>query len=76
MYGSLDIINMIISRKMIASACRMHGRHKKCIRNFSRKTRRKICTGKARRRREDEVEMDLREIIWMNRVHLTQAKET
>jgi hypothetical protein len=35
----------------------------------------KIPIGKPRRRREDDDEMDLKEIIWMNRIHLTQGNE-
>jgi hypothetical protein len=41
-------------------ACSKHGRHKKCIANFGRKTSGKRPLGRIMRRWEDNIRMDLR----------------
>jgi hypothetical protein len=45
-------------------ACSMHGREKKFIRNFGRKTLRVVTTRKPMCRCEDDIRMDFRETGW------------
>lgn len=41
-----------------------HGRHDKCIRNFDRNTTREETTQRLRRRSEDNIRMDVKEVGW------------
>jgi hypothetical protein len=48
----------------VGRACGTHGRGEKSVQGFGVKARRKETTGKTRRRWEDGIRMDLREIGW------------
>jgi hypothetical protein len=45
-------------------ACSTHGAEDECVFNINGKSRRKETIRKARRRREDDIKMNLREIGW------------
>jgi hypothetical protein len=55
----------------------MHGRKEEFIRGFGRRTRRKETLGRLRRRWEDNIKMDLREIGWggMNCINLAWYRD-
>jgi hypothetical protein len=57
----------------MAGDCSTHGRDEKCIANVSPKAEGKRLLGTSRRRMEDNIRMDLREIGWelVDRIHLT-----
>jgi hypothetical protein len=44
--------------------CSTNGRDEKCIHNFSRKAGTKRSVGRPKRRWEDDIRMDLREMGW------------
>jgi hypothetical protein len=48
----------------VGRACGTHGRGKKLVKGFGGKSRRKKPPGRPRRRWEDGIKMDLREIGW------------
>jgi hypothetical protein len=60
----------------MGEACCMNGRHEKCIQNFGRKNEGMRILGRSRRRREDNIRMDLgetgRKVV--DRIHLTQER--
>jgi hypothetical protein len=63
LYSSPDIIRQIKSTGMTwAGECGTHGRGEKRVEGFGKKTRRKIPLERPRRRWEDGLKMDLREI--------------
>jgi hypothetical protein len=52
----------LIKENEVGGACRTHGRDKKCIRILVRKPEGKRTLGTSRRRCEDDIRMDLREM--------------
>jgi hypothetical protein len=63
-YASPNIIDMIKSRSMIWAGHVTRMRDKKCIKSFGCKSEGKRLLGRLRRRWEDNIGMDLREIGW------------
>jgi hypothetical protein len=51
-----------IKEEEIGMACRIHGKHEKCIQNFGWKTWREISHGRPRFGWEDNIRMDPRKI--------------
>jgi hypothetical protein len=61
LYSSPDIIRQVKANE-VGGACGTHGRGEKSVHGFGGKARRKRPLGKPRRRWEDGIRMDLREI--------------
>jgi hypothetical protein len=58
-------------------ACSTHGREEECIQDFGGKPEGNRPLGRPRRRWEDNIKMDLREIGWagMDWIHLAQDRD-
>jgi hypothetical protein len=67
----------IRARDERGGSCSTHGRDEKCIQNFFGKPEGKRPFGRSRRRWEDNVRMDLREVPWkgVDWIHLDQDKD-
>jgi hypothetical protein len=66
LYSSADIIRQVKANE-VGGACGTHGRGEKSVEGFGGKARRKRPLGRPRRRWEDGIRMDLREIglgVW------------
>jgi hypothetical protein len=57
-------------------ACRTHGTEENCIQDFGRKPERKRSLGRPKRRWDDDIRMNLREIGWeaLDWMHLAQDR--
>jgi hypothetical protein len=65
LYSSPNIIRHIrIKENNVGGTCGTHGREEECVQGFDGKAKGKRPLGRPRRRWEDGIRMDLREIGW------------
>jgi hypothetical protein len=64
-----------IKKSEMGRACGKYGGHEKCIHGLTGRPERKRPLGRPKRRREDNIKMDLQEVGWRSMDWVDQAQD-